>query len=668
MVHKSAEQLEKERTTALSDLYPYYKFSEEMEKQSRDKISNSLEKAYITYQKALRAIDSTFVFKPSDSIRYVNLAKEVLDSIYGRGVLSMQPEHLNPEAGRTIFRLRRGNTVSPENAPDFMNLMDACEKVERMIEGKNDSTLNFLKSIICRNIKANLVYDSEYSEKEKQGILDAISPTSGMVQKGEVVIVQGTRITPEKRQILESLKSAYDTQGTDEALHNNHFLDPYMRSMGRYLVSMLVFAVFTIFLRLFLPHVFKSLRRLSFVLATVVSFCAITQIAVNFQQVSDSDLSLYVLPFCMVPIVVKNFFSNRLALLVHLVIIMLTGFILPLGYEFMFLHLIAGLVAILSNVRTRYWSGFFMSTALIFLTYAIGYLGISFLHEANIQSIKWNTFGWLALNALLTLLAYPLIPIFEKVFGIISDITLVELSDVNRPLLKELSRKAPGTFWHSMQVANLAEAACTEVGANALLAKTGALYHDIGKMKRPVYFIENQKTAINPHDDLQFIQSARIIREHVTYGIELAKKNTLPNILIDFIRTHHGTTRIEYFFRQYVKQNPDKEPDDDAFCYPGPLPYSKETAIVMMADSVEAASRSLKNPDEEDISKLVDGIIQSKITQNQFLHCDLSFKDISTVKKTFKKQLRSIYHIRISYPKAIGEGTAAKPETPAAKQ
>jgi len=253
------------------------------------------------------------------------------------------------------------------------------------------------------------------------------------------------------------------------------------------------------------------------------------------------------------------------------------------------------------------------------------------------------------LSSLLTLVAYPLIPLFERIFGFISNLSLSELNNVNHPLLKNLSTKAPGSFWHSIQVASLAEQAAIDIGANEILAKVGALYHDIGKTKKPIYFIENQNSEINPHDELNPLESAKIIIGHVTIGIDMAKKHKLPNSIIDFIRTHHGTTKVEYFYKQYLNQNPDKIIDERLFRYPGLLPYSKETAIVMIADSVEAASMSLSAPSDEQINTIVDKIIDGKIKAKQFDNCNLSFKDIKIISKTFKKNLKSKYHIRISY-------------------
>jgi len=294
-------------------------------------------------------------------------------------------------------------------------------------------------------------------------------------------------------------------------------------------------------------------------------------------------------------------------------------------------------------------SQLFITSMVILLSYSLCYLALNIVIEGDFEKINWFTFGWLAISAFLTLLAYPVIYIFEKIFGFVSDVTLLELADTNNKLLRDLSRKAPGTFQHSLQVANLAEAAIFKIGGNSLLIRTAALYHDLGKMDAPMYFIENQSTGVNPHDELAYEESAQIIVNHVIKGIEIAKKNKLPDLIIDFIRTHHGTTKTEYFFRKFKEENPE-ETNFEAFNYPGPIPFSKESAVLMMSDSVEAASRSIKQPDVEKIDLLVEGVIGNQIAQDQFVNADITMRDITQIKKIFKKMLMNIYHVRVEYP------------------
>ena len=362
-----------------------------------------------------------------------------------------------------------------------------------------------------------------------------------------------------------------------------------------------------------------------------------------------SKISTYLMPFCLLPIILKAFFDTRLALFTHLIAIIIIGFIAPNGFEFIYLQLMAGIVSILSVLQMYKRAHLFVSAAKIIGIYFISYFALSLTQEGSLTNINWANFLWFGANGALTLFAYPLIFAFEKTFSLVSDVSLLELSDTNNPLLRELAQKAPGTFQHSIQVANLAEEGILEIGGNALLVRAGALYHDIGKMKNAQFFIENQHSGINPHDNLSFEESAQVIINHVNNGVIIAKERKLPDELIDFIRTHHGTSRVGYFYKQYVASFPDDENALSKFTYNGLKPYSKETAILMMADSVEAAARSIKNPTAEKIDQLVEGIINSQIDDDQFVNADITMKDITKVKKLYKKKLQSIHHLRVEY-------------------
>lgn len=360
-------------------------------------------------------------------------------------------------------------------------------------------------------------------------------------------------------------------------------------------------------------------------------------------------ISIYIIPFCILPIIIRTFYDTRLASFVHTICILTLGFSVSNSFEFIFLQIIAGTLTIFSIVNMNRRSQLFGTSLVIFVAYLLGYISFQLIYEGSITELKYSHIGYFAFNAMLTLFTYPLIYLFEKIFGFVSDVTLMELSDTNNPLLRELSNKAPGTFQHSLQVANLAESAIFEIGGNALLTRAGALYHDIGKMDNPLYFIENQTSGINPHNELDFEESAEIIISHVKKGVEKAKKHNLPDSVIDFIRTHHGDSVVQYFYRSYLKHFPDEIVDENKFRYPGPRPYSKETAVLMMADSVEAASRSLAKKDAESLENLVDSIIDYQIKEQQFVNADITFKDITRIKKIFKKKLQNIYHTRIEY-------------------
>nr|MBP6402013.1 HDIG domain-containing protein [Bacteroidia bacterium] len=400
-----------------------------------------------------------------------------------------------------------------------------------------------------------------------------------------------------------------------------------------------------LFLYLFRREIYDDNSR---IILLMLLMLLITYMFLWARKVNVFDM--YLVPVCILPIIVRAFYDTRTALFTHIVTLLIIGFEAPSGFEFMFIQTIAGMVAIFSIVSMSRRVQFFISVLMIFLSYAVAFIGVTILHEANFRTIDWMNLKWFLGNSVITLFAFPLIFIFEKAFGFLSDVSLMELADSNSKVLRELSLKAPGTFQHSLQVSNLAEAAIFKIGGNPLLVRAGAMYHDIGKMDMAVYFIENQNSRINPHDDLSFEESARIIKSHVIRGVEKAKKHNIPDQIIDFIRTHHGTSLLQYFYQSYLKNFPEKVPDEDLFRYPGPLPFSKETAVLMMADSVEAASRSLKHADPESINHLVDSIIEHQIEQNQFVNAPITLKDISEIKKIFKKMLGSMYHARIEYP------------------
>ena len=398
-----------------------------------------------------------------------------------------------------------------------------------------------------------------------------------------------------------------------------------------------------LFLRKYRIEVFENNTKVTFIFFNIFLMVLITTLVVNY-----NSQYIYIVPICILPLVLKAFFDSRLGLFAHVITVLLIGSFVPNSYEYMFLQIIAGIVTILTVSELYKRANLFISVGQITLIYIIAYFAFFVIHEGSIETIKWETFGLFVLCGFATLFVQPLIYAYEKLFGLVSDVSLLELSDTNSKLLKELSNKAPGTFHHSLNVANLAEASANEIGANAMLARVGALYHDIGKMKNPTYFTENQSTGINPHDELSSRESARIIVDHVISGIETAKKYNLPDRVIDFIRTHHGTSVVYYFYMKEKELNENLESTD--FCYPGPKPFSKETAILMMCDSVEAASKSLKEPTSSKIDVFVENIISKQMENGQFLNANITFKEIQSIKKVLKHKLANIYHLRIEYP------------------
>lgn len=489
-------------------------------------------------------------------------------------------------------------------------------------------------------------YGNLIAEKFHQSIIslgtpgDSINPpreVSISYNKGDILVKTGQNIDKRTYQVIS------DYLGP-EIKEEKLFSGRYIYFIGYFLLTALIIGALILYSLKYFPEITQSVSGVLFLVIWPVLFSALV-----FLVNQNAALSPYLIPFCLVPIIVFNFYGGRLALFVHIVVVLIASFLSELGYEFTFLQILAGIVTVLIASETRYWNKFFTSILVILATYLIGYLGLALINSGSLASSEYGTFGWLALNCLLLLLAYPFIPIVEKLFGFTSSITLAELSDMNKPLIKELSLKAPGTLQHSLQVANLGEAAAERIGANGLLVKTAALYHDIGKLAKPEYFIENSKGE-NHHLKLNNFESAEVIIGHSIDGEVMAKKARLPKILIDFIKTHHGTTRVEYFYRKQKTDNPDREFDESIFRYPGPKPFTKEQTILMLADSIEAASKSLKNPTGQDIDKLIDGIVEYKINEGQLSDSPLSFNELDTCKDVFKSLLRSINHVRVEYP------------------
>ena len=463
--------------------------------------------------------------------------------------------------------------------------------------------------------------------------------TAETIKEGTQIIANGQIINKPTMMALRAHQVAVD---------NNTLIPANWLNFGGYLLlTCLAIGALILFCRIEFPRIYTSLNSLTFLLIWPVLFALL----VYFIE-KTNNLSSYMIPFCIVPIVVKTFFSDRLAIFHHVVIILIVSFISKLGYEFTFLQILAGIITVLIVSGIRYWNKFFSTILIIFGIYIAGYFGLSAIKANNFADLPWHNFGWLALASFLLLLAYPITPLLEKIFGFTSDISLAELSDMNKPLIKRMSIEAPGTLQHSLQVSNLSEAAADKIGANSMLIKAAALYHDIGKLANPAAFIENQ-AANNPHDTWNNFESAKAIINHVSDGVALAKKERLPKIIIDFILSHHGTTRVEYFYRNQKKADPEREFDESLFRYPGPLPKSKEETILMVADSLEAASKSLKGATAKDIDDLVDKIIAFKIDHGQFDESELTFEELEQCKEVFKSLLKSINHVRIEYPDEV---------------
>lgn len=638
-IRKPEAEVNAEKQKLRENFSPYYELDLEIIKDKKRSLAGEFD-----HQLELVQQEGQF----QDVIRspelYLQFGKRFLEDLFQRGVLQLAPQHQG-KGEDFVINVVRGNTTQPQTVGNLLSLEEAKELLSDSLPYSKLVEPEFLYPILEGLISPNLTYNDTLSNKILEEELSKVPVFRGRVSKGQLIVTKGGYITDEVYLKLLSFKSQYEEDITQKQSYLGVFI-------GYLLLSTLIIGIFLLYVKLYAPTVFSSFNKLIFILLWLV---AISYLVHAVEQVDT--LSAYMIPFCILPIVLKTFYGERLALFTHIVVVLLASFLTSLGYEFAFLQILAGIVVLLSDVDTRDWSRFFYSILFIFLVYGIGYLGLSLIEEGSIADMDWAVVTWLAFSAFLTLLAYPLIPLLERFFGFTSSITLVELSDMNRPLLRELSLKAPGTLQHSLQVANLSEEAARKIGANPLLVKVAALYHDIGKTLKPEYFIENQ-SGRNPHDDISNLESARVILSHVTEGVKMAKKARLPGILIDFIRTHHGTTRAEYFYRNYVQEHPDEEVEEQDFRYPGPKPRTKEETILMMADSIEAACKSLKGPTEEGLNNLIDKIISGKVTSGQFEDSDMTFEELEACKKVFKQMMKSVYHGRIEYPE---EKTKAMP-------
>jgi len=561
------------------------------------------------------------------------VGKEFLDTVYTYGIVQNVDDHTTKNS-LYLLKDNEARLLQSDVLYRMGTLDDSISKM--LIDKRLGSYDSDFKTLFFDVLQPNVSYDEELTRRELEEAISEISLTRGNVDEGKLIIARGEVVEAENLKILESLKAEYESELWTE---NNY----YFILFGYTILVALVLMMLFLFLKKYRPEVFRNNVKVTFIFFNILLMVFITTLVVKY-----NEAYVFVVPLCIMPLILKTFFDARLGLFVHVLTVLILGFVVPNSFEYIFLQIIAGIVTILTVSELYKRANLFISVGQITLIYIIGYFAFHIIHEGNLDNVNWYTFGFFVLNGMLTLFAQPLIYIYEKMFGMVSDVSLLELSDTNSKLLKELSNKAPGTFHHSLQVANLAEASANEIGANAMLVRVGALYHDIGKMNNPTYFTENQVTSINPHDDLDPKESARIIINHVIEGIELARKYNLPDRVIDFIRTHHGTSFVYYFYKKQEElDQPFKESD---FRYPGPIPFSKETAILMMADSVEAASKSLNNPTYQIIDEFVEKIITGQMNGNQFLNANITFKEIQMIKKVLKQKLTNIYHLRVEYP------------------
>jgi cyclic-di-AMP phosphodiesterase PgpH len=625
---KTDKQIAEERSQILANFSPYFKYYDDITNTGRDNLEKLFGERWLLRFGNVRHRDSS---------KYSKFTVRLYDEIEKKGIIRYDAI-LEGKTASSRIRLINGNEVTDVPLGSLYNIRSANDFAQSKIDKFSVEDSIFLRNIISQSLVQNVYYEDDLSQDEINQILSEVSPTQGLVQKGELIISTGEVVSPEKYQVLLSLKKEYEQElGTSEARQ--------MIISGMVLIISLLFIIQFLFLLLYKKRFYDALKNVLIILITQTFLIA----AAHFIFYKYPELS-WMIPYAILPIILVAFLDAGIAIIVHLITVLILGFFAPNSFTFFYTEFAAGLIAVFTVRDLSSRSDLFRTSLSVFLTYMVVYVSLLLVQDGSLDNFSTTFVSYLAGSSILLLLAFPVIFIYEKMFGVLTHLSLLELSNTNNPLLRDLAIKAPGTFQHSLQVANLASEALYEIGGDALLARTGALYHDIGKMNNPLYFVENQVSGYNPHDELSFEESAQIIIGHVLDGIEMARKARLPEQIIDFIRTHHGNRRVEYFYRLERKLNPGMEVDPSTFTYHGPIPFSRETAVVMMADSVEAASRSISEPDEQKINDLVDNIIGNQMKDNQFVNANITMKEIFTVIKVLKKKLLNIHHVRIAYP------------------
>jgi len=562
-----------------------------------------------------------------DQVKY-KLIEKLLDSIYKKGVIESIPEEQRQKA---VFITRNGFSEQAAYY-DLYTIENAIEQLTEYTQNKKDPVLK--KEDLLPYLSITCFFDQNRTEKYAALKAEKLSVYETVIRPGGKVVSQGEVLTIKKRRMINTY---YDELNSEQRFS-------ILKFSAGYVIFFLLFLMLLFYLAFFRKIIFGQNKEVFFLYFVIISGAIFTSVFYKF------GLIITALPFCLIPILVRVFFDSRTALFTHLIAVICFSFFMPDKLEFILMQLMAGIGTLFAVSEMRKRQQLFASGIVILLIYCVVFFSYQVFTGNKLTAFKLSAYIPFVISSFMVLLAFPLIYITEKLFGFMSDFKLLELGDLNQPLLRRLSQEVPGTFQHSLQVANLAEEVIFYIGGNTLLVRTGAMYHDIGKLYNPKYFTENQSGGYSPHMEMQPQESARIIIDHVIKGIELAKKDNLPEQVIDFIRTHHGTTTTGYFWSIYKKEKTVTEKDEQEFRYPGPIPFSKETAVLMLADAVEASSRSLKHYDALSISDLVDQIIDYKISQNQLINSDITFKDITMIKKIFKKRLMNIYHVRIEYP------------------
>ena len=621
-IYKSDEVVKHEQDSILAHFQPYYQLDKSVAKEAIQKLKED-------YQSQLK--------KRMPSYDYLKHLERKLNEIYRIGIVSTEElNRLHGDSTRAIMVIDEKMAYSQ----NIQSLYSVKEAYAWLLQA---DTLHYRPEVLRRcslneYLQPNLTYDQQRTDGARKEMLDNYSWANGIVLSGQKIIDRGEIVNRETYNVLESLRKE-SIQRSESAGQKRLML------FGQILYVSIFMLCFMLFLDLFRREYYQRKGCLSLLFTLIVFYCVSTAL-----MVTNNFFNVYIIPYAMLPIIIRVFLDSRTAFLTHVITILTCSICLRYPHEFILLQLTAGMVAIFSLRELSQRSQLFRTAFLVIITYITAYFAFELITENDLSKLNGSMYSYFIINGILLLFAYPLLFLLEKTFGFTSNVTLVELSNINNDLLRRMSETVPGTFQHSMQVANLAAEAANSIGAKSQLVRTGALYHDIGKMENPVFFTENQSGGVNPHKNLSYEQSAQVVISHVTDGLKLAEKSNLPKVIRDFITTHHGRGKTKYFYISWKNEHPGEEPDEELFTYPGPNPFTKEQAVLMMADSVEAASRSLPEYTEESISNLVEKIIDSQIEDGYFKECPITFKDIATVKSVFKEKLKTIYHTRISYP------------------
>ena len=618
-IYKTDETIKEQEDSLLETYQPYYNYDPAVEKKQ-------VSKFLADYQNGI----------PGLPHNYVRLIADRLHRLYQAGIMDT-PEYNEAYRDSTSqVRLVSGNNAQSISLACVYSTLSAYEQL--FIDEQIAMQRPILQRCNLNNyIEPNLIYDKGKSETERNDLLSSIPPASGMVMSGQKVIDRGDIVDEYTYRVLSSFEREIKRRSATQTQITNTIIGQVI------FVTLMVF-LFTMYLGLFRRDYFNKPRSIAMLYTLMTLFPVVVSLMMR-----HNFLSVYMLPFAMVPIFVRVFMDSRTAFVCHVTMILICTTAVRYQYEFIIIQLVAGLIAIYSLRELTRRAQVFKTAILVGIGSTFVYLALQLMQDNDFSSMDHDMYYHFVVNAVLLLIAYPMMYIIEKMFGFVSSVTLFELSNTNRGLLRDLSEIAPGTFQHSITVGNLAAEIANKIGANALLVRTGALYHDIGKMKNPVFFTENQ-AGVNPHDTLTYQESARIIISHVTEGVKLAERENLPTIIRDFIVTHHGTGITKFFYIKYKNEHPEEEVDPAPFTYPGPNPFTREQAILMIADGVEAASRSLPEYTEESISTLVNRMIDQDVTDGYFKECPITFHDLAIAKLVLIERLKAIYHTRISYP------------------